>query len=132
MSSRSLMPGRHSRSRPSSWLRNSTGPPVRNRIRPPTPTGSGRLRPAARRRASGEPSLPSINTWAIDAHIKYLADDLLEGRAPATRGGRLAAKYVAAAFQALGLEPGGPSGSYFQPVALVGMTPQPTLAWGKG
>ncbi len=87
---------------------------------------------AAQRRAAREPSLPSINTWAIDAHIKYLADDLLEGRAPATRGGRLAAKYVAAAFQALGLEPGGPSGSYFQPVALVGMTPQPTLAWGKG
>jgi Zn-dependent M28 family amino/carboxypeptidase len=87
---------------------------------------------AAQRRAAGEPSLPLINTRAIDAHLKYLADDLLEGRAPATRGGRLAAKYVAAAFEALGLEPGGPSGSYFQPVALVGMTPQPTLAWGKG
>ena len=87
---------------------------------------------AAQRRAAGEPSLPPINTRAIDAHLKFLADDLLEGRAPATRGGRLAAKYVAAAFQALGLEPGGPSGSYFQPVALVGMTPQPTLAWGKG
>jgi len=87
---------------------------------------------AAQRRAAGESSLPLINTRAIDAHLKYLADDLLEGRAPATRGGRLAAKYVAAAFEALGLEPGGPSGSYFQPVALVGMTPQPTLAWGKG
>ena len=46
---------------------------------------------AAQRRAAPEPSLPSINTWAIDAHIKYLANDLLEGRAPATRGGRLAA-----------------------------------------
>ena len=90
-------------------------------------------RPAtAQRSAAGEPSLPPINTRAIDAYLKYLADDLLEGRAPATRGGRLAAKYVAAAFEALGLEPGGPSGSYFQPVALVGMTPQPTLAWGKG
>jgi len=87
---------------------------------------------AAQRRAAGEPSLPPINTRAIDAHLKFLADDLLEGRAPATRGGRLAAKYVAAAFQALGLEPAGQSGSYFQPVALVGMTPQPTLAWGKG
>ncbi len=87
---------------------------------------------AAQRRAAGEPSLPPINTRAIDAHLRFLADDLLEGRAPATRGGRLAAKYVAAAFQALGLEPGGPSGSYYQPVALVGMTPQPTLAWGKG
>ena len=89
-------------------------------------------RPAAAQRRAAEPSLPLINTQAIDAHLKYLADDLLEGRAPATRGGRLAAKYVAAAFEALGLEPGGPSGSYFQPVALVGLTPQPTLAWGKG
>src|SRR3989449_264469 len=34
--------------------------------------------------------------------------------------------------EALGLDPAGPSGSYFQPVALVGMTPQPTLVWGKG
>jgi len=90
-------------------------------------------RPAtAQRRAAVEPFLPPVNTRAIDAHLKFLADDLLEGRAPATRGGRLAAKYVAAAFQALGLEPAGPGGSYFQPAALVGMTPQPTLAWGKG
>jgi len=87
---------------------------------------------AAQRRADAEPSLPPVNTRAIEAHLKYLADDLLEGRAPATRGGRLAAKYVAAAFEALGLDPAGPSGSYFQPVALVGMTPQPTLVWGKG
>src|SRR5256885_16887662 len=76
--------------------------------------------------------IPAVSTAAMDAHIKYLADDLLEGRAPATRGGRLAAKYVAAAFQALGLEPGGPSGSYFQPGGLVGVTPQPTLALGEG
>src|SRR6266699_550773 len=32
--------------------------------------------------------------------------------------------------QSLGLEPAGANGTYFQPVALVGMTPQPTLAWG--
>jgi Zn-dependent M28 family amino/carboxypeptidase len=76
--------------------------------------------------------LPAVNTAAMDAHLKYLADDLLEGRAPATRGGRLAAKYIAAQFQALGLEPAGSDGSYFQPVPLVGMTPHPSLVWGKG
>src|SRR6266568_9616763 len=74
--------------------------------------------------------IPAVSTAAMDAHLKYLADDLLEGRAPATRGGRLAAEYIAAQFQALGLEPAGANGTYFQPVALVGMTPQPTLAWG--
>ena len=70
-----------------------------------------------------------IDTAAMDAHLRFLANDLLEGRAPATRGGRLAAEYIAAQFQALGLEPAGANGSYFQPVALVGMTPQPTLTF---
>src|SRR5256885_13439494 len=76
--------------------------------------------------------LPAVSTAAMDAHLKYLADDLLEGRAPATRGGRLAANYIPAQFQALGLRPAGPHGSSFQPVALVGMTPHPSLVWGKG
>src|SRR5947207_317645 len=72
-----------------------------------------------------------VDTAAMDAHLRFLASDLLEGRAPATRGGRLATAYIAAQFQALGLEPAGANGSYFQPVSLVGMTPQPTFAWGK-
>ena len=72
-----------------------------------------------------------VDTAAMDAHLRFLASDLLEGRAPATRGGRLAAEYIAAQFQALGLEPAGANGTYFQPVALVGMTPQPALSWGK-
>src|SRR5438309_3606552 len=78
------------------------------------------------------PPLPAVSTAAMDAHLKYLADDLLEGRAPATRGGRLAAKYIAAQFEALGLEPAGSDGSYVQSVALVGMTPHPSLVWGGG
>src|SRR5256712_6274878 len=76
--------------------------------------------------------LPAVSTAAMDAHLKYLADDLLEGRAPATRGGLLAARYIAAQFEALGLEPAAKDGSYFQSVALVGMTPHPSLVWGKG
>src|SRR6184192_3881720 len=76
--------------------------------------------------------LPAVSTAAMDAHLKYLADDLLEGRAPATRGGLLAARYIAAQFEALGLEPAARDGSYFQSVALVGMTPHPSLVWGKG
>src|SRR5690242_5655192 len=75
---------------------------------------------------------PAPSVVAMDAHLKYLADDELEGRAPATRGGRLAAKYIAAQFEAMGLEPGATDGSYFPPVALVGMTPHPSLVWGRG
>src|SRR4029077_3078095 len=81
---------------------------------------------AAAQRSSPIP----VDTAAMDAHLRFLASDLLEGRAPATRGGRLAAEYIAAQFQALGLEPAGANGTYFQPVALVGMTPQPTLVLG--
>ena len=72
-----------------------------------------------------------VDTAAMDAHLRFLSNDLLEGRAPATRGGRIAAEYIAAQFEALGLEPAGTNGTYFQPIALVGMTPQPTFAWGK-
>ena len=74
--------------------------------------------------------IPAVNAAALDAHLRYLSDDLLEGRAPGTRGGELAARYIAAQFQALGLEGAGADGSYFQPVALVGMTPAATFAWG--
>ncbi|HXV89745.1 MAG TPA: M20/M25/M40 family metallo-hydrolase [Gemmatimonadales bacterium] len=74
--------------------------------------------------------VPTVNAAALDAHLRYLSDDLLEGRAPGTRGGELAARYIAAQFQALGLEGAGADGSYFQPVALVGTTPEATLAWG--
>ncbi len=77
------------------------------------------------------PATIPVDTAAMDAHLQFLASDLLEGRAPATRGGRLAAAYVAAQFQTLGLEPAGANGTYFQPVALVGMTPQPAFSWGK-
>src|SRR6266852_5369343 len=81
--------------------------------------------------AAAQRSTPiPVDTAAMDAHLRFLASDLLEGRAPATRGGRLAAEYIAAQFQALGLEPAGANGTYFQPVALVGMTPQPTLVLG--
>lgn len=61
------------------------------------------------------------------AHLEYLSDDLLEGRAPATRGGELAAKYVAAQFRRLGLQPAGDSGSYFHRVPIIALTPDPTL-----
>jgi Zn-dependent M28 family amino/carboxypeptidase len=72
-----------------------------------------------------------VDTAAMDAHLRFLSNDLLEGRAPATRGGRIAAEYIAAQFEALGLQPAGAKGTYFQPIALVGMTPHPSFAWGK-
>ena len=60
----------------------------------------------------------------IRAHVKFLASDLLEGRAPGTRGGDLAADYIAAQFALFGAKPAGDRGTYFQKFSLVGVTPQ--------
>jgi hypothetical protein len=73
--------------------------------------------------AFAQPDLPSareamaeIRPEAIEAHVRFLADDLLEGRGTGTRGYLIAARYVAAQFRALGLEPAGEDGSFFQRV----------------
>ena len=66
-----------------------------------------------------------IRASELNAHIKFLADDLLEGRAPATRGGDLAARYVAAQYEAIGLEPAGGDGSFYQPVPIIESTTAP-------
>jgi Zn-dependent M28 family amino/carboxypeptidase len=62
----------------------------------------------------------------LRAHVKFLSDDLLEGRGPGTRGGELAAKYIAAQMEVLGLKGAGANNSYFQPVSLVGVKADPT------
>src|SRR5438874_1488500 len=59
---------------------------------------------------------------ALKAHDKFLAGDLLEGRGPGTRGDDLAMQYIAAQFEAYGLEPAGDNGTYFQRVPLLGVT----------
>ncbi|MFC2142322.1 M28 family peptidase [Acidobacteriota bacterium] len=56
------------------------------------------------------------------AHLKFLADDLLEGRAPGAHGGDLAALYIASQFEAAGLKPITEENGYFQQVPLIGMT----------
>src|SRR5437868_830096 len=66
-----------------------------------------------------------IKESTLRAHIKYLSDDLLEGRGTGATGGELAAKYIAAQLEALGLKGAGEKGSYFQPVALVGVKADP-------
>ena len=64
----------------------------------------------------------SISADRIRAHDRFLADDLLEGRAPGLRGGQLAAKYIATQFALDGLLPAGDNGTYFQQVSFFGMT----------
>ena len=59
-----------------------------------------------------------ITPLEIDAHLRFLSSDLLEGRAPATRGGRIAEEYIATQLQAFGVKPGVGDSSYFQRVPI--------------
>src|SRR6476469_6850263 len=59
-----------------------------------------------------------ITAAEIDAHLRFLSSDLLEGRAPATRGGQIAEQYLATQLQAFGVKPGFSDSSYFQRVPI--------------
>jgi Zn-dependent M28 family amino/carboxypeptidase len=63
----------------------------------------------------------AIRPELLRAHVRFLAHDLLEGRGPASRGDQLTQAYLAAQMEALGLEPAGPGGSWFQPFDIVGI-----------
>ncbi len=64
-----------------------------------------------------EPGPLPITPGEIGAHIKFLSSDLLEGRAPATRGGQVAAAYIESQLRAAGVAPG-MHGSYVQSVPI--------------
>ncbi|MDG1875622.1 MAG: M28 family peptidase [Mariniblastus sp.] len=75
-----------------------------------------------------------ITEDSLRGDIRFLADDLLEGRGPGTRGDQLAQAYITSQFQMIGLEPAAADGAWVQPVPLVGVTTQPpkTLAFKVG
>lgn len=52
------------------------------------------------------------------AHVRFLADDHLDGREVGTAGAQCAGNYIAAQFSALELEPAGSEGSYFQTFSI--------------
>jgi hypothetical protein len=52
----------------------------------------------------------------IRADVEFLASDNLEGRDTGSRGHAIAADYVASQFRAIGLEPAGEKGGWFQQV----------------
>lgn len=60
----------------------------------------------------------------LKMYVKFLSDDGFEGRAPGTRTGELAAKFLAMELQRFGIKPGN-RGSYFQPVSLVAVKADP-------
>ena len=59
----------------------------------------------------------AITPEEVDGDLRFLSSDLLEGRAPATRGGQLATEYIADQLRSAGVEPG-VGDSYFQKVPI--------------
>ena len=63
----------------------------------------------------------SIDSEKIRAHVKFLSDDLLEGRGPGLRGAEIAAQYIATQFALDGLKPAGDHGTFLQQIKMVGV-----------
>ena len=60
----------------------------------------------------------SVDTLAIRAHTRFLADDALLGRGTGTEGERLAAAYIASQLERLGLRTAGNASSFLLPIPL--------------
>jgi hypothetical protein len=67
---------------------------------------------------SAAPAGPTFSADRFKAHVAFLSDDMLEGRDTGSRGYQIGAAYVASQFMALGLEPGGEGGGWYQQVPL--------------
>jgi hypothetical protein len=66
-----------------------------------------------------------VRAEGISSRIRFLSDDLLEGRFTGSRGHAIAERYVASELQALGAEPAGDAGSFLQAVPLRGAMKDP-------
>ena len=76
-----------------------------------------------------EPALEAITPDGLLAHLKVLASDEFEGRAPGTEGEDLSVKYITDQFKKIGLKPGNPDGTYTQEVPLAGIRSEPRMSF---
>src|SRR5437879_13466683 len=79
-----------------------------------------------------QPALEAITPDGLLAHIKILASDEFEGRAPGTKGEELSVKYISDQFKQIGLKPGNLDGSYVQEVPLAGIKSEPRMSFTVG
>lgn len=59
----------------------------------------------------------------VEADVRFLASDALEGRAAGERGEVIAAEYIAARLMAIGAKPGGIDSTYYQPFSVTPNNP---------
>jgi Zn-dependent M28 family amino/carboxypeptidase len=79
-----------------------------------------------------EPAMEASTPDGMLAHIKVLASDEFEGRAPGTKGEELSVKYITDQFKQIGLKPGNPDGTYRQEVPLAGIKSEPRMSFTVG
>jgi Zn-dependent M28 family amino/carboxypeptidase len=79
-----------------------------------------------------QPALEAITPDGLLAHIKVLASDEFEGRAPGSKGEEFSVKYISDQFKKIGLKPGNPDGTYTQEVPLAGIKSEPRMSFVVG
>jgi Zn-dependent M28 family amino/carboxypeptidase len=79
-----------------------------------------------------QPALEAITPDGLLAHIKVLASDEFEGRAPGSKGEDLSVKYITDQFKKIGLKPGNSDGTYTQEVPLAGIKSEPQMSFVIG
>ena len=70
-----------------------------------------------------------ITRATLEAPIRFLASDLLEGRGPATRGDQLARLYLQSELEGMGYKPAFADGAWQQPFDIVGIKAQFPASW---
>lgn len=72
-----------------------------------------------------EKALQAISSDSLKKHVHFLGSDSLEGRGTGTRGGEIAARYIAQHLKMYGLRAVGDRGTYFQSIPMHGSIPLP-------
>ena len=98
------------------------------------PTTANRVFAQQNSNAAIELARDAINESILRGHIRFLADDLLEGRGPGSRGDAITQLYLATQFQTMGLSPAAGDGKWAQPVPLIGVKTiaPPEVTFRKG
>jgi len=108
---------------------------------PAQPAAAQAPRGQSRFSAAERAAMARITPAAISGPLRFLSDDLMEGRKPGSTGADLAVKYLAAELEGAGYLPGvpptteSPQASFFQPVPLItlhGRVPKQVAFRGNG
>jgi hypothetical protein len=70
-----------------------------------------------------------ITRAVLEAPIRFLSSDLLEGRGPATRGDQITRLYLQTRLEGMGYKPAFPNGEWQQPFDIAGIRSQMPQIW---